>query len=82
MIKLNFGTRSYPLSQEEAVYVAESLLSAVAGKKSTLPAFNSGRHGHISVLTEKPKPAKGSKGEKSENFRSNPPQSDHVLTDC
>lgn len=82
MIKLNVGTRSYPLSQEEAVYVAESLLSAVAGKKSTLPAFNSGRHGHISVLTEKPKSANGSKGEQGGNFRSNPPQSDHVLTDC
>ncbi|AIX50160.1 hypothetical protein PSNIH1_07875 [Pantoea sp. PSNIH1] len=82
MIKLNFGTRSYPLSREETVYVAESLLSAVSGKKSTLPAFNSDRHGHISVLTEKPKPAKGNKGGQSENFRSNPPQSDHVLTDC
>lgn len=82
MIKLNFGTRTYPLSQEEAVYVAESLLSAADGKAATLPAFNSGRHGHISVLTEKPKPAKGSKREQSGNFRSNPPQSDHVLTDC
>ncbi|WP_067704961.1 hypothetical protein [Erwinia sp. ErVv1] len=82
MIKLNFGSRSYPLSQEEAVYVAESLLSAVGGKKATLPAFTSGRHGHISVLTEQPQPAKGSRGAQSENFRSNPPQSDHVLTDC
>lgn len=82
MIKLNFGTCSYPLSQEEAVYVAESLLSAAVGKFATLPAFSSSRHGHISVLTEKPKPAKGSKGAQSENFRSNPPQSDHVLTDC
>ena len=82
MIKLNFGTRSYLLSQEEAVYVAESLLSAVGGKATTLPVFNSGRHGHISVLTEKPKPAKGNKGEQSKNFRSNPLQSDHVLTDC
>lgn len=82
MIKLNFGTRSYPLSREEAVYVAESLLSAVGGKSATLPAFTSGRHGHISVLTEKPRTAKGSKGAQSENFRSNPPQSDHVLTDC
>ena len=82
MIKLNFGARSYPLSQEEAVYVAESLLSAVGGKKATLPAFTSGRHGHISVLTEKPQPAKGNRDAQSENFRSNPPQSDHVLTDC
>ncbi|MEN4927506.1 hypothetical protein ABEI22_00175 [Erwinia billingiae] len=82
MIKLNLGTRSYPLSQEEAVYVAESLLSAAGGKTATLPAFNSGRHGHISVFAEKPKPAKGSEGAQSENFRSNPPQSDHVLTDC
>lgn len=82
MIKLNLGTRSFPLSQEEAVYVAESLLSAAGGKTATLPAFNSGRHGHISVLAEKPKPAKGSESAQSENFRSNPPQSDHVLTDC
>lgn len=82
MIKLNFGTRTYPLSQEEAVYVAESLLSAAGGKTSTLPMFNSGRHGHISVLTEKPESTKRDKGAQSQNFRSNPPQSDHVLTDC
>jgi len=82
MIKLNFGTRSYLLSREDAVYVAESLLSATGGKSATLPVFNSTRHGHISVITEKPKPAKGNKGEQSGNFRSNPPQSDHVLTDC
>lgn len=82
MIRLNVGTHTYPLSQEEAVYVAESLLSAVADKKSTMAAFRSSRHGHISVLTEKAKPTKGSKGEQNEKFRSNPPQSDHVLTDC
>ncbi|QEW31125.1 hypothetical protein D0N50_05305 [Erwinia billingiae] len=82
MIKLNFGTRTYPLSQEEAVYVAESLLSAAGGKAATLPAFNSSRHGHISVFAEKPESAKGSESAQSENFRSNPPQSDHVLTDC
>nr|WP_024966742.1 hypothetical protein [Pantoea sp. IMH] len=82
MIKLNFGTCSYPLSKEEAVYVAESLLSAAGGKAATLPAFNSSRHGHISVFTGKPKPAKGSGSAQGENFRSNPPQSDHVLTDC
>jgi len=82
MIKLNFGTRSYPLSQEEAVYVAESLLSAVGGKAATLPAFNSSRHGHISVLSEQSKSVKAGKDAQSENFRSNPPQSDHVLTDC
>lgn len=82
MIKLNVGTHTYPLSQEEAVYVAESLLSAVGGKSAMLPVFNSGRHGHIFVLTKKPKTAKRSKGVQSENFRSNPPQSDHVLTDC
>ncbi|QBR49226.1 hypothetical protein [Erwinia sp. QL-Z3] len=82
MIKLNLGTRSFPLSQEEAVYVAESLLSAAGGKAPTQPALNSGRHGHISVFADKPKPAKGSEGAQSESFRSNPPQSDHVLTDC
>lgn len=78
MIKLNFGTRSFPLSEGEAVFVAESLLAAVSGKKTVQPAFTSGTHGNISVLTETKQPGKGDK----QNFRSNPQQSDHVLTDC
>ncbi|MEN4768870.1 hypothetical protein [Duffyella gerundensis] len=82
MIKLNFGTRTYPLTKEEAMYVAESLLSAVNGKTTTLPMFTSGHHGHISVLTEKPESTKRDKDAQSQNFRSNPPQSDRILTDC
>ena len=78
MIKLNFGTRSYPLNEAEAVFVAESLLAAVSGKKAAHPSFSSGMHGHISVLTETKQPGKGDK----QNFRSNPQQSDHVLTNC
>lgn len=82
MITLNFGTKTYPLTREEAAFVAESLTSAIGGKPATAPAFTSGMHGHISVLSQKAKPVK--KKEKKENgeFRSNPPQSDHVLTDC
>ena len=78
MIKLNFGTRSFPLKEAEAVFIAESLLAAVSGKKTVQPSFNSGTHGNISVLNEKKQPGKGDK----QNFRSNPQQSDHVLTDC
>ena len=82
MIQLNVGTRSYPLSREEAVYMAESLLSAAGGKSGTPPVFNSSRHGHISVFAAQRKPAKDNGTTSGENFRSNPPQSDHVLTDC
>lgn len=78
MIKLNFGTRSFQLSEGEAVFVAESLLAAVSGKKTVQPSFTSGTHGNISVLTEKKQRGNGDK----QNFRSNPQQSDHVLTDC
>lgn len=82
MIQLNVGTRSYPLSREEAVYMAESLLSAAGGKSGTPPVFNSSRHGHISVFAAQPKPAKDNSAASGETFRSKPPQSDHVLTDC
>jgi hypothetical protein len=82
MITLNFGTKAFPLTREEAAFVAESLTAAVSGKPATVPAFTGGMHGHISVMSKKSKPAK--QGTKKENgeFRSNPPQSDHVLTDC
>ena len=84
MITLNFGTKTYPLTREEAAFVAESLTAAVSGKPATAPAFTSGMHGHISVLSQKAKPASARQNAKKENgeFRSNPPQSDHVLTDC
>lgn len=82
MITLNLGTRTFPLSQGEAVFVAESLLAAVSGKTGTLPAFTSGMHGQLSVRSDgkTPAPDEG-KGQKV-HFRSNPQQSDHVLTDC
>lgn len=82
MITLNVGTRTFPLSQDEAVFVAESLLAAVSGKTGALPVFTSGMHGHLSVRSEgkAPVPEKG-KG-RNVHFRSNPQQSDHVLTDC
>jgi hypothetical protein len=82
MITLNFGTKTYPLTREEAAFVAESLTAAVSGKPATAPAFTSGMHGHISVLSQKEKPAKRSAKKEDGEFRSNPPQSDHVLTDC
>ncbi|MGE1562737.1 hypothetical protein [Pantoea septica] len=82
MILLNFGTKTFPLTREETAFIAESLTAAVSGRPATAPAFTSGMHGHISVLSQKAKHVK--QGMKKENgeFRSNPPQSDHVLTDC
>ncbi|NIF02225.1 hypothetical protein F3J38_19525 [Pantoea sp. Acro-805] len=82
MITLNFGTKTYPLTREEAAFVAESLTAAVSGKPATAPAFTGGMHGHISVLSQKAKPAKQIEKKEDGEFRSNPPQSDHVLTDC
>lgn len=85
MITLNFGTKTSPLTREEAAFVAESLTPAVSGKLATAPAapaFTSGMHGHISVLSQKAKPEKQKVKKEDGEFRSNPPQSDHVLTDC
>lgn len=82
MITLNFGTKTYPLTREEAAFVAESLTAAVSGKPATAPAFTSGMHGHISVLSQKAKPAKQKVKKEDGEFRSNPQQSDHVLTGC
>ncbi|WP_312041579.1 hypothetical protein [Erwinia sp.] len=53
MITLNVGTKIFPLTREEAAFVAESLKAAVSGKPATTPAFTSGMHGHISVLSKK-----------------------------
>ena len=82
MITLDVSTRTCPLTHEEATYVAEILTSAVSGKPAAAPAFTGGIHGHISVLSQKTKPAwqKAKKGDGE--FRSNPLQSDHVLTGC
>jgi len=82
MIALNIGTCSFSMTSEEAVYVAENLLAAATGKTGVIPAFNSGAHGHICVRTERQKPEGVNGGNEKATFRSNPQQSDHVLTDC
>lgn len=82
MIKLNFGTRCFPLNEGEAVFVAESLLAAVSGKKTVQPSFTSGMHGSISIRKDSRSPAENKEQGGNVNFRSNPQQSDHVLTDC
>ncbi|WHU85140.1 hypothetical protein A7P61_09190 [Pantoea agglomerans pv. betae] len=82
MITLNFGTKTFPLTRQEAAFVAESLTAAVSDEPVTAPAFTSGTHGHIYVLSKKTKPARQRVKKENGEFRSNPPQSDHVLTDC
>jgi len=82
MITLYVGKKTFPLTREEAVFVAESLTAAVSGKPATAPAFTSGMHGHISVMSKKAKPARHRAKKENREFRSNPPQSDHVLTGC
>lgn len=82
MITLYVGKKTFPLTREEAAFVAESLTAAVSGKPATALAFTSGMHGHISVMSKKAKPAMHRAKEQSRIFRSNPPQSDHVLTGC
>lgn len=82
MITLNFGTKTFPLTREEAAFVAESLTAAISGKPATALAFTSGMHGHISVLSQKAKSAKQKVKKEGGKFRSNPPQSDHVLSGC
>ena len=82
MITLNIGTKTYPLIREEAAFVAETLTAAVSDKPAAAPAFTGGMHGHISVLSQKAKPANQKVKKEDGEFRSNPPQSDHVLTGC
>jgi len=82
MITLYVGKKTFPLTREEAAFVAESLTAAVSGKPATAPAFISGMHGHISVMSKKAKPARQRVKKDNREFRSNPPQSDHVLTGC
>jgi len=82
MITLNFGTKTFPLTREEAAFVAESLTAALSCRPATALAFTSGMHGHISVMSKKAKPARLRAKNENREFRSNPPQSDHVLTGC
>jgi len=82
MITQNVGTKTCPLTREKAAFVAESLTAAVSGKPATALAFTSGMHGHISVMSKKAKPARQRAKKENREFRSNPPQSDHVLTGC
>ncbi|UYP73490.1 hypothetical protein [Pantoea dispersa] len=82
MITLNAGTKTCPLTREKAAFVAESLTAAVSGKPAAAPAFTSGMHGHVSVMGKKAKPARQRVKKENGEFRSNPPQSDHVLTVC
>lgn len=82
MISLNLGTKTYPLTRKEAAFIAESLTAAVSGKPATALPFTRGMHGYISVMSKKAKPARHRTKEENGKFRSNPPQSDHVLTGC
>lgn len=82
MISLNFGTKTFPFTREEVAFVAESLTASVSGKPATASAFTSGLHDHISMLSQKAKPARLRAKKENREFRSNPPQSDHVLTGC
>jgi len=82
VISLNFATKNSAFTREVAAFVAESLTAAVSGKPATAPAFTSEMHGHIFVISKKAKPEMHRAKKQSRIFRSNPPQSDHVLTDC
>ncbi|MDQ1212433.1 hypothetical protein [Pantoea anthophila] len=82
MITLDISTKNCPITREKAAFVAESLPSAVSGRPAAAPAFTGGMHGHISVLSQKAKPAKQKAKKEDGEFRSNPQQSDHVLTGC
>ncbi len=82
MISLSFGTKTCPLTREEAAFVAESLTAALSCRPATVLAFTSGMHGHISVMSKKAKSARQRAKKENGEFRSNPPQSDHVLTGC
>jgi len=82
VISPKFGTKTCPLTREEAAFIAESLTAAVSGKPATALPFTRGIHGYISVMSKKAKPVRHRTKEESGEFRSNPPQSDHVLTGC
>lgn len=82
MISLDSGTKTCPLTREEVDFVAKSLTAALSGKPATVPAFTCGMHGHISVMSKKEKPAMHRAKKENRELRSNPPQSDHILTGC
>ncbi|WP_394661839.1 hypothetical protein [uncultured Pantoea sp.] len=82
MITLNFDIRSFPLTKDEATFIAESLTNALSDKPPTSAAFNSGMHGHISVLSKKAQSRNHITGKADSERRSIPQQSDQVLTDC
>lgn len=82
MITLNFNTLSFPLTKDEATFIAEGLTSVIRNKPPTSPSFNSGMHGHISVLGKKAQSRNHITGKADSTRRSNPQQSDQVLTDC
>jgi len=76
MISLSVGHQNIALKTDEAIYLAESLIAAALGVKNDLPAFTSETLGLLSVTV------KDESSDSSRHFRSNPQQSDHVLTDC
>lgn len=82
MIALDIGFHLFPLAKDEATFIVGSLTSVVSDKPATSPSFNSGMHGHISVLVKKAQERKLIKGKADSKRRSNPQQSDQVLTDC
>lgn len=53
MIMLSFGTKTFLLTREEVAFVAENLTAAVSCRPATAPAFTSGIHGQISVMSKK-----------------------------
>ncbi|MFS7249655.1 hypothetical protein AB6869_18135 [Rahnella rivi] len=76
MISLSVGHHNIQLNIQEAAYLAEGLMAAACGRKNPLPAFTSNTLGVLSVTAESVSPGGDS------HFRSNPQQSDQVLTDC
>ena len=76
MISLSVGHHHTQLTTHEAAYLAEGLMAAACGRKNPLPAFTSKTLGVLSVTAESVSPGVDS------HFRSNPQQSDQVLTDC
>lgn len=76
MISLSVGHHNIQLNTQEAAYLAEGLMAAACGRKNPLPAFTSNTLGVLSVTVE------SLSSEDDSHFRSNPQQSDQVLTDC
>ncbi|MFU2316033.1 hypothetical protein [Rahnella sp. PCH160] len=81
MISLSVGHHNIQLNTQEAAYLAEGLMAeglmaAACGRKNPLPAFTSNTLGVLSVAAE------GVSSGDDSHFRSNPQQSDQVLTDC